>query len=118
MVIGPAGCGKSSLLKALLGEMQLASGIVIAPHGPIAFCGESAFIQNLSIKENIVFQSPYDPIWYRRVLHVCTLDSEIEKLPQADKTIAGEEGCNIRDLKHLVVRFPFPPLVPELVSRC
>lgn len=112
MVIGPKGCGKSSLLKALLGEVQLVSGNVIAPAGPISYCGESSFIQNLSIKENIVFQSAFDSSWYQRVIHACTLHTELERFPQADDTMAGEGGSEIIDIRRLVVCIHFALLVP------
>lgn len=103
MVIGSKGCGKSSLLKALLGEVQLVSGNIIAPSGPISYSAESAFIQNMSIKDNIVGQSAFDAIWYHRVLHACDLYTGMERLPDADETIAGEGGSKIIECRHLVV---------------
>ncbi|KAJ3474571.1 hypothetical protein NLG97_g9784 [Lecanicillium saksenae] len=102
MVIGPKGCGKSSLLKALLGELQLISGNIIAPSGPIAYSAETSFVQNLSIRDNIVGQSPFDPIWYQHVLHACTLQTELKRLPDGDETIAGEGGSKVLDFRHLV----------------
>lgn len=103
MIIGPRGCGKSSLLKSLLGEVQLVSGNVIAPAGPISYCGESSFVRNLSIRDSIISQKAFDTVWYQLVLRACTLDIEIQRLPKADETMAGEGGLKISDLGHLVV---------------
>ncbi|KAJ6788322.1 hypothetical protein PWT90_10412 [Aphanocladium album] len=102
MVIGPKGCGKSSLLKALLGEIPLVSGNIVAPSGPIAYSAETSFVQNQTIRDNIVGQSVFDPIWYQHVLHACTLQTEMERLPDADETMAGEGGSKILDFRHLV----------------
>ena len=53
-IVGGVGSGKSSLLAALAGDMRKTSGTVKrVPR--VAYCPQHAWIQNASVRENIVF---------------------------------------------------------------
>ncbi|KAA6380668.1 MAG: putative ABC transporter [Streblomastix strix] len=54
MIIGPVGCGKSSLLQALLGEMYCLSGKGYVK-GQIAYLPQQPWVLNATVKDNIIF---------------------------------------------------------------
>lgn len=99
-VVGSVGAGKTSLLHAILGEMVLirpdgAEGTVVERRGSIAYAGQTPFIVNASVKENILFGSPYDAKKYQQTLDVCCLRSDLKILPQGDLSEIGEQGINL-----------------------
>jgi ATP-binding cassette subfamily C (CFTR/MRP) protein 1 len=94
MVCGPVGSGKSSLLCAILGDMRKESGDVEL-HGKVAYVAQQAWIVNATLKENILFGSPYDQDKYEKVIQVCALSRDIEILPAGDATEIGEKGINL-----------------------
>ncbi|KAK2140222.1 hypothetical protein LSH36_1431g00011, partial [Paralvinella palmiformis] len=53
-IVGHVGSGKSSLIAALLGEMEKLTGNVII-NGSIAYVPQQAWIQNLTLRENVLF---------------------------------------------------------------
>jgi len=93
-VIGQVGAGKSSLIHALLGEMHQTKG---SSHvsGRIAFCPQQAWIQNCSVKDNILFGRPFDEKKYREVLRICALEHDLNILPAGELTEIGEKGINL-----------------------
>ena len=74
-VVGPVGCGKSSFLHALLGEMerQPGSSSVVELCGSTAYAAQTAFVVNATIRENICFGTPYSQEAYDRVVDACCL---------------------------------------------
>ena len=108
VVAGPTGSGKTSLLMALLGEMALLQGSVHLPGGEcwedlrpdpetgltesVAYCAQQAWLVNGTIKENILFASPWDEHRYKLVLEACALERDLEILDQGDSTLVGEKG--------------------------
>lgn len=72
--------GKSSVLQAILGKMIVAKGSV-AIGGHIAYVPQSPWVQNLSLKDNILFGMPYDEAKYKSVIHACALELDLKILP-------------------------------------
>ncbi|XP_025062209.1 multidrug resistance-associated protein 1 isoform X4 [Alligator sinensis] len=93
-VVGQVGCGKSSLLSALLGEMEKIEGYV-AVKGSIAYVPQQAWIQNATLKGNIIFGRETKESHYKRVVEACALLPDIEILPTGDGTEIGEKGVNL-----------------------
>ncbi|PIC15233.1 hypothetical protein B9Z55_022287 [Caenorhabditis nigoni] len=93
-VVGRVGSGKSSLLHALLGEMNKLSGSVQV-NGSVAYVPQQAWIQNLSLRNNILFNKTYDEKLYRQVIESCALVQDLESLPAEDRTEIGEKGINL-----------------------
>ncbi|KAK6173040.1 hypothetical protein SNE40_016576 [Patella caerulea] len=92
-VVGPVGAGKSSLLSALLGEMDKLKGAVNIK-GTVAYVPQQAWIQNLSLKDNILFgQDATDN--YTQVLKDCALETDLAVLPGGEATEIGERGINL-----------------------
>ncbi|GME67311.1 unnamed protein product [[Candida] boidinii] len=111
IIVGATGCGKSSLLLALLGEMDKLSGEVylngITPRDElvpnpatgltesVAYCAQSAWLLNDTIRENILFASPYKEDRYKAVIHACGLERDLEILDNGDETEVGEKGITL-----------------------
>ena len=100
VICGPSGSGKSSLLLALLGEMDLISGRVFLPHQDVgqpstSYCPQEPWIMNQSIQENILFGLPFDGSRYEAVIHAVALSQDLAALDQGDQTLAGENGSRL-----------------------
>uniref|UniRef100_A0A8C1FSZ7 ABC-type glutathione-S-conjugate transporter n=1 Tax=Cyprinus carpio carpio TaxID=630221 RepID=A0A8C1FSZ7_CYPCA len=93
-VVGHVGSGKSSLLSAMLGEMEKKSGHVTVS-GSVAYVPQQAWIQNATLKDNILFGHERKDSWYQSVLEACALLPDLGILPARDATEIGEKGLNL-----------------------
>lgn len=93
-VVGSVGAGKSSLISALLGEMQKVSGRVNT-YGSIAYVPQQAWIQNATLMDNILFGREFDRERYERIVNACALRTDFDILPGGDQTEIGENGINL-----------------------
>ncbi|XP_052614436.1 ATP-binding cassette sub-family C member 3 isoform X1 [Peromyscus californicus insignis] len=93
-VVGPVGCGKSSLVSALLGEMEKLEGTV-SVKGSVAYVPQQAWIQNCTLQENVLFGQPMKPKRYQQALETCALLADLDVLPGGDQTEIGEKGINL-----------------------
>ncbi|NXJ41958.1 MRP3 protein, partial [Ciconia maguari] len=93
-IVGHVGCGKSSLVSALLGEMEKLEGEV-AVKGSVAYVPQQAWIQNATLKDNILFGQVLNEQKYQNVLEACALKTDLEVLPGGDQTEIGEKGINL-----------------------
>ncbi|XP_026679570.1 multidrug resistance-associated protein 1, partial [Diaphorina citri] len=93
-IVGSVGAGKSSLVSALCGEMDKISGRVNTK-GSIAFVPQQAWIQNATLRDNIVFGKTHVPRRYNKVIDACALTPDFEMLPAGDSTEIGEKGINL-----------------------
>lgn len=95
MIVGRVGCGKSSLLKAIAGELTMTKGRIIANVSSMAYCDQAPWLQNSSIRDNIVGQSTLDETWLQTVIESCALDEDIAQFPLRDLTIVGSGGVSL-----------------------
>lgn len=93
-IVGTVGCGKTSLISALLGEMEKIKGKVNID-GRVAYVSQQAWIQNASLKDNILFGKALDQQKYDRVIEACALTQDLAMLPGGDQTEIGEKGINL-----------------------
>lgn len=93
-IVGTVGSGKSSLLAALAGDMRKTNG-TITQGASMAYCPQSAWIQNTTVRENILFGRPFDPVWYEQVIEACALKPDFELFPNGDMTEIGERGITV-----------------------
>ncbi|RSL59881.1 hypothetical protein CEP51_013857 [Fusarium floridanum] len=91
MIVGRVGCGKSSLLKAIVGELVSTSGSVTAEDS-VGYCDQIPWLRNTTIKNNIIGQSIFDEKWFDTVLRSCTLDEDMHQLPEGYDTVVGSGG--------------------------
>lgn len=95
MVIGGVGSGKSSLLKAMIGEIPLVSGNLHVRLGSVAYCDQIPWLRNVSVRDNILAESPMDDVWYARVTEACELQKDFLNLPDGDMTCVGSGGVSL-----------------------
>ncbi|KAJ5715756.1 oligomycin resistance ATP-dependent permease yor1 [Penicillium malachiteum] len=93
-VIGGIGAGKSSLLSALMGDMRKSGGR-LRLSSEVAYCPQAAWIQSATVRENILFGSPYDPYWYETVVNACQLRRDFGIFANGDATHIDEKGSNM-----------------------
>ncbi|CAG5183645.1 uncharacterized protein ALTATR162_LOCUS10684 [Alternaria atra] len=93
-IIGGVGSGKSSLLAALAGDMRKTSGEVIFGASR-AFCPQYAWIQNATVRDNIIFGKEFNKKWYDEVVDACALRPDLDMLPHNDATEIGERGITV-----------------------
>ena len=91
--------------------MELLKG-TINLKGKFAYVSQQAWIQNMSLKDNILFdttddslapnlsqsqlsKSPLDNKKYEKVIEACSLKSDLEMLSNGDATEIGENGINL-----------------------
>uniref|UniRef100_A0A4W6CQJ0 ATP-binding cassette, sub-family C (CFTR/MRP), member 2 n=1 Tax=Lates calcarifer TaxID=8187 RepID=A0A4W6CQJ0_LATCA len=96
-VVGAVGSGKSSLMSALLGEMHSTKGFINI-QGSLAFVPQQAWIQNATLRDNILFGSPHEERRFQEVIQACALGPDLELLAGGDLTEIGEK---VRKLHHL-----------------
>ncbi|XP_055108074.2 ATP-binding cassette sub-family C member 2 [Symphalangus syndactylus] len=93
-VMGPVGSGKSSLISAMLGEMENVRGHITIK-GTTAYVPQQSWIQNGTIKDNILFGAEFNEKRYQQVLEACALLPDLEMLPGGDLAEIGEKGINL-----------------------
>ncbi|KAJ3288221.1 hypothetical protein HDU76_007719, partial [Blyttiomyces sp. JEL0837] len=93
-IIGAVGAGKSSLLNAIVGEMKRVKGSV-EYCGRMGYCPQTAWIQNSTLRDNILFGKDFDPVRYHAAVRDCALARDFQVLPAGDMTEIGERGINL-----------------------
>lgn len=115
VISGPTGSGKSLLLSAILGEVEVLSGNITVPRPPqaderhdskataedwilpsaIAFVSQTPWIENATIKDNILFGLPFDSTRYQKVLDACALTKDLHMFDDGDLTEVGAQGISL-----------------------
>jgi ABC-type multidrug transport system fused ATPase/permease subunit len=114
VVHGKTGSGKSLLLAAILGEADVIRGSVSAPRLPfrerssapisqdnwlipslMAFVAQIPWIENASLRDNVLFGLPFVKNRYRKVIDACALTKDLEMLPDGENTEIGASGINL-----------------------
>ncbi|EJP62540.1 ABC transporter [Beauveria bassiana ARSEF 2860] len=96
---GSVGAGKTSLAKALLGELSQDSGVIQTAYRTVAYCTQAAWLVNGTAKEVICGpchgRRTSDAAWYKRVVHVCDLEEDFARMPDGDQTVIGGRGITL-----------------------
>lgn len=95
-LVGPVGSGKSSLLESILGE-TIAQSPLLQKKRPIssAYCSQMPWLENKTIRDNIIGGNNYDDKRYETVRAACDLESDIECQAQGDMTRIGSKGVSL-----------------------
>jgi len=92
MIIGRTGSGKSGLCNAIIGDLLSDKGERVVVRGRLAYAPQVAFIQNMTVRDNILFGRPFDSAFYDRVVDACALRSDFDVLPGGDMCEIGAKG--------------------------
>ncbi|OCF31742.1 ATP-binding cassette transporter [Kwoniella heveanensis BCC8398] len=107
VVTGPTGSGKSAILTALLGEMELLSGRSYLPknttqvdpetglRNSVAYAAQTPWLQQKTIKDNILFGEEFDEKRYEMTLEACALNPDLDILEDGDQTEIGAKGVSL-----------------------
>ncbi|KIX99588.1 uncharacterized protein Z520_04221 [Fonsecaea multimorphosa CBS 102226] len=95
VVFGPVAAGKTALLQALLGELDLRQGKLMKPQSPVGYCAQTPWLQSMSIRENILFNSQYDDARYKKTLEACALLPDLANFRYGDLSNIGENGIGL-----------------------
>ncbi|KAF9091354.1 hypothetical protein BGX23_005238 [Mortierella sp. AD031] len=108
VITGPTGSGKTSLLLSLLGEINPVKGQAFLPRrdshdinpvtgltNGIAYVAQQAWLQNNTVRNNILFGSPFEQRRYDQVVEMCALKRDFEILEHGDQTEIGERGITL-----------------------
>lgn len=94
VITGQSGSGKTTLLLSILGETYLEGGSVTAP-SDVAYASQTSWLQNQTIRENILFGSPMERLRYDTIVAACCLPQDFRDLPNRDQTTVGENGTSL-----------------------
>lgn len=107
--VGASGSGKSTLLQSILGEVALLGGSIYVKEKIIGFADQTPWIQNKSIRGNIIGNLPFDLERYNRVVRACMLEEDFQHLPDGDGYVAGTNGMALSGgQRHRIVSFSSP----------
>uniref|UniRef100_A0AAA9SMB4 ATP binding cassette subfamily C member 4 n=1 Tax=Bos taurus TaxID=9913 RepID=A0AAA9SMB4_BOVIN len=95
-VVGPVGAGKSSLLRALLGELAPSQGKV-SVHGRIAYVSQQPWLFPGTVRSNILFGKKYEEERYKEVIKACALEEDLQNLKERDLTVTGDGGTPLSE---------------------
>lgn len=95
VICGEVGAGKTALLQALLGECDLLDGEYHRSNEMVGYCGQTPWLQSMSIRENILFSAPYDDSRYKQVLEACALIPDMANFRRGDLSMIGENGIGL-----------------------
>ncbi|EXJ57648.1 ATPase [Cladophialophora yegresii CBS 114405] len=95
VVFGEVAAGKTALLHALLGELDLREGHLYKTQAAIGYCAQTPWLQSMSIRENILFNSPYEESRYKKTLEACALLPDLANFRHGDLSEIGENGIGL-----------------------
>ncbi|KAJ3277152.1 hypothetical protein HDV01_000204 [Terramyces sp. JEL0728] len=93
-IVGDVGCGKSSIIAAILGQIRKIRGKTNV-YSTTAYMSQEAWLLNMTLRENILFGKSFNPASYREVIRVAGLQRDLTLLIASDQTEIAERGANL-----------------------
>lgn len=93
-VIGKVGSGKTTFINAILGELTKTTGFLYNSES-IGYVEQEPFIIADTVRNNIIFNRPFNQALYSKIIDACCLEKDIETLLNGDLTEIGDRGTNL-----------------------
>jgi ABC-type glutathione transport system ATPase component len=102
-IVGETGCGKTTLVHALLGETTRTGGEpqaagsrgALAPNARVGFVPQAAFIMSATVEDNIFMGRPVDRLRLTEVIRDSAMERDITLLSEGLDTMIGERGVTL-----------------------
>lgn len=94
-VIGVTGSGKSTIANGIVGYSKVLGGSIEVATDDIAFCSQTVWLQNATIRDNVTGYLEYDEERFQKVIKACFLEEDLEWLPGGADYVVGTNGCNL-----------------------
>lgn len=75
---------------------EVGSSFNLPRTGGIAFAAQESWVMAGTVRENILFGTPYDAERYSKVIQQCALLKDMELFEAGDATELGEKGLTAR----------------------
>jgi ABC-type uncharacterized transport system fused permease/ATPase subunit len=75
----------------------------VAVGGSIAYVPQSPWVQNLSLRDNILFGMPYNEKKYKAVIHACALELDLKILPNGEHLWPRMRRALAQDAAHALM---------------
>lgn len=96
ILLGPSHSRKTLLLDAIAGTTSNVNmWSIYLNDASVAYCSRTQWIENATVKRNIIGANEFDEVRYRDIVATCMLDTGLEACGQTDYTIAGVGGSNL-----------------------
>ncbi|CEJ94182.1 hypothetical protein VHEMI09730 [[Torrubiella] hemipterigena] len=95
IIIGAVRSGKSTLLKAFIGEAMPSSGKIQVLTKDIAYCGQSTWLPNITIRQAIIGLTDFDEERFQTVIRACALEHDIQQMEGGDSHMTGQNGSKL-----------------------
>ena len=97
-ILGPTGSGKSCLLNAILNNYfpyfkSSTSKIIL--NGEVSYANQQPWVMTDTVKNNIIFNNPFDEDKYDKIVSVCELENDFLNFPNGDKTEINSTNANV-----------------------
>ncbi|KAM7219313.1 P-loop containing nucleoside triphosphate hydrolase protein [Rhypophila decipiens] len=94
-IIGAVASGKSTLLSTIVGETTLRRGSLSSNISRVAYCPQTPWIMDDTIRENITGGLPFDQKWYDFSISASGLEHDLRSIPMGDFMKAGSNGASL-----------------------
>ncbi|KAI0401067.1 putative ABC transporter [Xylaria palmicola] len=96
IISGPTGSGKSTLMRAMLGEVVPVCGSISLSTRRVAYCSQRPWLPSDTIRGVVCGAADkYEETWYHEVINACCLAYDFDSLPHGDETRVGNRGLNL-----------------------
>ena len=92
---GVYGCGKTSVLECIFGEMKAEEGARVKIYGKVGYVSQKPWIMNETVRNNILFGETFNEEKYKRAIYFSGLEKDLMILHKGDRTLIGQRGCTI-----------------------
>ena len=93
--MGAVGCGKSTILAGVLGEVSVRPSGSVGIRGHVVYCPQQAWVRSATVRDNILMGLSMHSKRYATAIQCCALQPDLDILPSGDMTEIGERGVTL-----------------------